>query len=305
MTAAAPRARPARTRGARRGERWWAYAFVAPPIVGFLVFGLWPMAASLYLSLTRYDVLTPPRWVGLDNYARLFTRDPFVAKTAWNTLAYLAGVPLGMATSLALALALNQGLRGERPLRWLFFLPSICSLVALSLVWGWVYHADYGLLNDALRSLGVARPPRWLEEPRWVKPALVAMGIWATAGQNMVLFLAALQGVPRHLLEAAELDGASAWQRFRHVTFPAISPTTFFVAVTGVIGAMQNFDQVYVMTRGGPEYASATYMLYLYQSGFQYYRMGYASAMAWALAAATALFTWLQFRASRRWVRHG
>jgi multiple sugar transport system permease protein len=287
-----------------RAEALWGYAFVAIPVLGFVLFALGPMLASLYLSLTHYEVLTPPRFVGLDNYVRLVTRDFFVWRTLANTGFYLLGIPIGMALSLLLALALNQKLRLERFFRTVYFVPSVCSVVAAALLWKWIYNPDYGLVNTYLRELGVADPPAWLSSPRLVKPALMAMGIWGGLGYNMVLFLAALQSVPRSLLEAAELDGANAWQKLRHVILPAISPMTFFVAVTSVIGGLQNFDQVYVMTRGGPEYRSATFMLYLYVTGFQYFQMGYASAMAWILALLVLLVTVLQFRLARRWVHH-
>ena len=278
---------------------------MAIPVLGFVIFALGPMLVSLYLSFTHYEVLTPPRWVGLDNYVRLFTRDFFVGRTLANTAFYLLGIPVGMALSLLLALALNQKLRLQLFFRTVYFIPSVCSIVAAALLWKWIYSADYGLINTYLRALGVSDPPAWLSSPVLVKPALMVMGIWGGLGYNMVLFLAALQGVPRPLLEAAELDGANAWQRFRYVILPAISPMTFFVAVTSVIGGLQNFDQVYVMTRGGPEYRSATYMLYLYVTGFQYSQMGYASAMAWVLGALVLCVTALQFRLARRWVHLG
>jgi multiple sugar transport system permease protein len=287
-----------------RSQALWGYAFVAIPVLGFLVFALGPMIASLYLSFTDYQVLAPPEWVGLENYTRLFTRDFFIGRTLANTVFYLIGIPIGMAISLLLAMALNQKLRFQSLFRTVFFVPAVCSIVAAALLWKWIYNPDYGLIGTYLRMLGVEEPPAWLSNPRLVKPSLVLMGIWGGLGYNMILFLAALQGVPRHLLEAASLDGASAWQRFWHVTLPAISPTTFFVAVTGVIGGLQNFDQVYVMTRGGPEYGSATFMLYLYVTGFQYFEMGYASAMAWLLAALVMLVTFLQFRLARRWVSY-
>jgi multiple sugar transport system permease protein len=287
-----------------RSQAIWGYAFVAVPVLGFVVFALGPMIASLYLSFTDYEVLAPPEWVGLENYTRLFTRDFFIGRTLANTVFYLVGIPIGMAISLLLAMALNQKLRFQSLFRTVFFVPAVCSIVAAALLWKWIYNPDYGLIGTYLRMLGVDEPPAWLSNPRLVKPSLILMGIWGGLGYNMILFLAALQGVPKHLLEAASLDGASAWQRFRHVTLPAISPTTFFVAVTGVIGGLQNFDQVYVMTRGGPEYGSATFMLYLYVTGFQYFEMGYASAMAWLLAALVMIVTFLQFRLARRWVSY-
>lgn len=287
-----------------REEALWAYAFIALPIIGFVLFAGGPMLASLYLSFTEYEVLSPPTWVGLANYQKLFVGDLFAMKTMGNTLFYMLGIPLGMALSLLLALALNQKLRFEGFFRTVYFLPSVCSVVALALLWKWIYNADYGLINSYLQVLGVEDPPRWLDDPRMVKPSLVLMGIWGGLGYNMVLFLAALQGVPKHLYEAAELDGAGPWATFWNVTWPMISPTTFFVAVMGVIGGFQNFDQIFVMTRGGPEYASATYMIHLYQSGFQYFQMGYASAMAWVLAAIIMAITWVQFYGSRKWVHY-
>lgn len=295
--------RIARSKGLK-GEVWWAYGFIALPVLGFIVFGLGPMIVSLFLSFTQYEVLSPPQWVGIDNYRRLFTSDLFVSKTMWNTVFYMLGIPVGMALSLMLAMALNQKMRFENFFRTVYFLPSVCSLVALAMLWKWIYHSDYGLFNTYLQQLGLTSPPRWLDDPAWVKPSMVLMGIWSGLGYNMVLFLAALQGVPKHLLEAAEIDGAGWWHRFWNVTFPMISPTTFFVAVMSVIGGLQNFDQIWIMTRGGPEFSSATYMVYLYLNGFQYFKMGYASAMAWGLAAIIMVITWFQFRAAKTWVHY-
>jgi multiple sugar transport system permease protein len=285
-----------------KGEAAWAYAFIAPPFVGFLAFALVPMIASFALSFTRYDILSPPRLVGLENYRDLFTSDYFVGRTLVNTAFYMLGVPLGMAVALAIAMLLDRIVHLRGFFRTIYFVPSVCSIVALALLWKLIYRGDYGLLNTALVRLGIDDPPSWIADPRLVKPSLVFMGIWTNLGYTSVIFLAALQAVPRQLLEAAELDGANVWQRFRHVVFPAISPTTFFVSVTGTIAALQNFDQVYVMTRGGPAYASATYMLYVYVSGFQYFEMGYASAMAWLLAIVVLFVTWIQFRLAKRWV---
>jgi multiple sugar transport system permease protein len=285
-----------------RGETAWAYAFIAPPFLGFLAFALGPMIASFVLSFTHYDVLSPPKAVGLENYRDLFTSDYFVGRTLVNTAFYMLGVPIGMAVALAIAMLLDRIVHFRGFFRTVYFVPSVCSIVALALLWKLIYRGDYGLLNTLLVSLGIHDPPSWLSDPRLVKPSLVFMGIRTNLGYTSVVFLAALQGVPRQHLEAAELDGANAWQRFRWVVFPAISPTTFFLSVTGTIAALQNFDQVYVMTRGGPAYASATYMLYVYVTGFQYFEMGYASAMAWLLAIVVLLVTWLQFKLAKRWV---
>ena len=283
-------------------ERWWAYLFAAPPLLGFLVFGLGPMIGSLVLSFTRYDILTPPELIGLENYRRLVTEDFFVGRTLVNTAFYLLGLPLGMAVALGIAMLLDRATRFRAFFRTVYFVPAVCSIVALALLWKWLYRADYGLINTALSALGVDDPPSWLSDRRLVKPSLVIMGVWTNLGYDVVILLAALNTVPRHLLEAAELDGANAWQRFRHVTFPAISPTLFFVSVTGTIAILQSFDQVWVMTRGGPAYASATFMLYVYVTGFQYFRMGYACAMAWLLGVLVLLVTWAQFRLAKRWV---
>ena len=296
------RARPPRGPSRFSNEGRWAYLFVAPPLLGFFVFGVGPLVASFVLSFTRYDVLTPPEPVGLENYRRLLTEDFFVARTLLNTAFYLLGLPLGLAVSLAIAMLLDRVTRFRAVLRTVYFVPAVCSIVALALLWKWSYRTDYGLINTTLAALGVSEPPGWLSERHLVKPSLVVMGIWTNLGYDDVVLLAALKTVPRHLLEAAELDGAGAWQRFRHVTFPAISPTVFFVTVTGTIGILQSFDQVWVMTRGGPAYASATFMLYVYVTGFQYFRMGYACAMAWLLGVLVLLVTWAQFRLAKRWV---
>lgn len=285
-----------------KGEAAWAYAFIAPPFVGFAAFALGPMLASFVLGFTRYDILSSPELVGLDNYRELFTSDYFVGRTLVNTAFYMLGIPLGMAVALAIAMLLDRIVHLRGFFRTVYFVPSVCSVVALALLWKLIYRGDYGLLNTLLVRLGIDDPPSWLADPRLVKPSLVFMGIWTNLGYTTVVFLAALQSVPRQHLEAAELDGANAWQRFRHVVFPAISPTTFFVSVTGTIGALQNFDQVYVMTRGGPAYSSATYMLYVYVTGFQYFQMGYASAMAWLLALVVLAVTWVQFKLAKRWV---
>jgi multiple sugar transport system permease protein len=260
------------------------------------------MIGSLVLSFTRYDILTPPEVIGLENYRRLLTEDFFVGRTLVNTAFYLLGLPIGIAVALGVAMLLDRATRFRAFFRTVYFVPAVCSIVALALLWKWLYRADYGLINSTLSALGVDDPPAWLSDRRLVKPSLVVMGIWTNLGYDVVVLLAALKTVPRHLLEAAELDGANAWQRFRHVTFPAISPTIFFVSVTGTITILQSFDQVWVMTRGGPAYSSATFMLYVYVTGFQYFRMGYACAMAWLLGVLVLIVTWAQFRLARRWV---
>ena len=188
-------------------EKWWGYAFAAPPLIGFLVFGLGPMIGSLVLSFTRYDILTPPDLVGLENYRRLVTEDFFVGRTLVNTAFYLLGLPLGITVALGVAMLLERATRFRAFFRTVYFVPAVCSIVALALLWKWLYRADYGLINAGLSALGVDHPPAWLSDRRLVKPSLVIMGVWTNLGYDVVVLLAALKTVPRHLLEAAELDG--------------------------------------------------------------------------------------------------
>jgi multiple sugar transport system permease protein len=284
-----------------RREALWGYLFILAPFVGLVLFGLGPLAASLALSLYDYDLLTPGHWVGLGNFRRLLGEDPLFRQTLGNTLFFLLGIPVGMALSLAVALALNEGLLGRTWLRAAYFLPHVTSVVAVSLLWMWIFNPEFGLLNAALGRLGLAGPD-WLQDPRWVKPALILMGIWGGVGYTMVLYLAGLQGVPASLNEAAVLDGAGAWARFRHVTWPALTPTTFFIAVMSVMGSFQMFGPIYLMTSGGPEFSSATLMYYLWQNAFEWNRMGYASALAWLLGLAIMVLTAGQFALARRWV---
>jgi multiple sugar transport system permease protein len=287
--------------GLARQEAVWGYAFILAPFLGLVLFGVGPLVASLGLSLFDYDLMTPPRWVGLGNFRRLLLEDALFHRTLVNTAYFLLGVPVGMALSLAVALALNQGLRGRSWLRAAYFMPHVTSVVAVSLLWMWIFNPEFGLLNAALGRLGIAGPD-WLQDPQWVKPALILMGLWGGVGYTMVLYLAGLQGVPASLHEAAAIDGAGTWARFRHVTWPALTPTTFFIAVMSVMGTFQMFGQIYLMTQGGPEFASATVMYYLWQNAFEWNRMGYAAALAWLLGLAIMALTLGQFRVARHWV---
>jgi multiple sugar transport system permease protein len=305
MARALPRtaARPARRDRPRRVEARWAFAFLAPDLIGFLAFTLIPVVASLALSFVGWNLIRPPRWVGLQNYATAFG-DPLFWKVAFNTTYYTLGsVPTGVALSLGLAVLLNQKLRGVVLLRTLYFLPVVSSTVAVALVWRWLYEPDFGLVNFALSFFGVS-PVGWLTTTEWAMPAVIVMSVWKGLGYNMVIFLAGLQGIPRHLHEAAAVDGATAWQRFWHVTLPLLAPTTFFVTVVAVIGSFQVFSQVYVMTGGGPAESTTTIVYYIYQKGFREFDMGYASALAWLLFAVIFAFTLLQFRLQREWVTY-
>ena len=279
----------------------WGWVFVAPWVFGFLVFTLGPMLASLFLSFHVYD-LHRLAYVGLENYRRLFTVDPVFPKSLRVTLTYaLFAVPLGVAGSLALAVLLNQRVRGQRVFRTLFYLPSLVPSIASAIVWQWVLNTDNGALNQGLTLLGIG-PVAWLQDERWTLPAFVLMSLWSVGGGRMIIFLAGLQGIPESLLEAATLDGAGPWRRFRNVTLPLLSPVLFFNVVMGVIGAFQTFTSAYAMTGGGPNNASRFYALYLFQTAFEQFKLGKASAMAWVLFLLLLAVTGVQFYGSRRWV---
>ncbi len=281
-----------------RSERRWAVVFLMPSLIGFLAFTLLPVAASLVLSFVKWNLVGLPEFIGLDNYAKAM-RDPMFWRVLRNTVVYTLGtVPTSMALSLALALALNQKIRGVTLFRGLFYLPVVAPMVAVAMVWRWLYNADFGVINYLLSLVGLPAIP-WLTSTHWALPAVILMSIWKGLGYGMVIYLAGLQGIPQHLYDAAAVDGANAWQRFRHVTVPMLSTTTFFVMVTSVISSFQVFGQIYIMTRGGPANASSTLVYYIYQNGFESFRMGYASALSWLLFAVIFVFTVVQFRAQR------
>jgi multiple sugar transport system permease protein len=302
----------------RQREIVTAYLFLAPNLIGFLVFTSIPVFASLYFAFTRWDLFHPPRFVGLENFVSLlgFTRsaeetinvlgiarlpyepnDPFFWQYLYNTVYLMLAIPVTLAGSLTLAIALNQKIRGVVVYRTLYFLPSVTSGVAVLVLWKWLYNTDLGAINMLLSSLGVQSPPDWLGSSQWAKPALMLMGfVMGVGGSSMILYLAALQGVPRELYEAATIDGAGGWQQFRRITWPLISPTTFFLAIMSIIGGFQGgFMQAYVMTGGGPAGSTTTLEFYIYNKAFTVFNMGYASAIAWFLFVVIlglSLLTW-------------
>jgi len=284
----------------RRG-RWFGYIYGGPVIIAFLVFNLYPMVLGLYLSFTKWDILSPPTFIGLGNWADLF-KDDLLLRAVLQTLYYaVVSVTGATALSIALALALNQRLKTIGFYRTFFFLPAVTSLVAIAMVWRWIYNTEFGVLNAFLGSLGI-NPVNWLGDPVLAMPAVILMSIWRSAGFNTVLFLAGLQGVPQEYYEAAEIDGASKWDRFVHITLPLISRTTFFVVVNGLIGSWQVFDQVYILTRGGPLLSTVTVVYLIYSNGFEWYKTGYAAAMAYGLFLIIIALTAIQFRLQKRWV---
>lgn len=294
---------PARLRNMTREERRrlaTGLLFISPWIAGFLAFKLYPIVASFYYSFTYYDIVSPPMWLGLENYKDLFA-DRYFIKSVSNTVYYaVLAVPTGLIVAYLLALLLNRPLYGRSVLRTIFYLPTIVPTVASAMLWLWILDVQFGLLNVTLKSLGLPAIP-WLSHPRWSKPSLVLIHLWYM-GNTMVIFLAALQDVPQSLYDAAKVDGAGAWKRLRHVTIPFTTPAILFTLITGMIGASQTFSLVYVLTGGGPANSTLFYALYLYRTAFQYLRMGYGSAMAWVLFVGIVAVTMLVFKTSGRWV---
>jgi multiple sugar transport system permease protein len=292
--------RPSRRRGLLWREAVDGWLFLLPWLIGFVVFTAGPMIASAALSFMEWEILTPPQWVGLANFAALL-RDPLFGLSLWNTMYYtLLGVPVYLAASLVMALLLNLNLRGTPIYRTIYFLPSLTPAVANALLWMWIFNPDFGLANVFLNSIGLPGQ-KWLFDPQLAKLCFILMGMWG-AGQQMVIFLAGLQGIPQELLEAASIDGASRWRRFWSVTIPLLSPTIFFNLVIGIIGSFQVFTVAFVATKGGPQNATLFYVLYLYRNAFEYFKMGYASALAWVLFLIILAFTLVQFRLAKRFV---
>ncbi len=276
---------------------------IGPWVIGFLIFTLGPLIASLYFSFTSYNVLQPARWVGVDNYRTLLTDDPLLPKALRNTLVYAAlYVPLHMITALGVALLLNEARQMRGFFRTIFYLPSITPAVATAYLWIWILNPNAGLVNRTLRALSLPAPA-WTVDPFWTKPTIVISQLWLLGGA-MIIFLAGLKGIPTDLYEAAKLDGAGSWRRFRDVTLPMLSGVTFFVATISTISSLNVFTQGYVMfdKNGGPENSALFVVMYLFKRGFEYFQMGYASAIAWLLFLVIVAITVVQFRLSKRWV---
>jgi multiple sugar transport system permease protein len=277
------------------------YLFISPWLVGLFTFTLIPILAVLALGFTRYGVFDAPRWIGLANYQKIFTNDRLFLLSLGNTLYYVSlAVPLEVTIGFLLALGLNAKIRGATLYRTFFYVPSIVPQIAVVTLFVWLFQPQIGLLNFLLSLVGV-KGPNWLGRPEWAKPAIVIMSMWGV-GRSMIIYLAGLQAIPQHLYEASEIDGANWWHRFWAVTVPMMTPTIFFNLIVGLIGSFQVFATAYVATGGGPVNSTLFYLLYLYRSGFQDFRMGYASALAWVLFLLVLLLTLLLFRSSRFWV---
>jgi multiple sugar transport system permease protein len=284
-------------------EARWGYLMVSPYILGMIVFVIGPVIAAVFISFTQYSILAPPKWIGLANYKELMSDD-----TYWqafrNTLYFTAlFVPFQTIVALILASALKRAIRGISWIRTSFFIPVVSSWVAVSLLWYWIYNPKFGLFNYLLRSMGLPALG-WLSDEKLVIPCLVLVAVWKGAGYMMVILLAGLKNIPEQLYEAAVIDSANKWQQFRHVTLPLLSPTLFLVIIITMLWSVNAFDQVYVMTQGGPNKASMVLGLYLYNNAFVWYRMGYASVIAWSMFAILLVISGIQFATQKRWVHY-
>jgi multiple sugar transport system permease protein len=292
-----------------RGEWLAGWLFILPCVLGLLIFRLFPVVASLGLSFTSYDIVTAPTWIGLANYQKMFFDDALYLKSLQVTAYYSAmAIPLSLVVAYGIALLMNQQVRGISIFRTCWYLPSLVPAVANGALWGWLLNRDFGPVNYPLKMLGFD-PPGWLVDPEWTIPSLVIIHLWGV-GNAVLILLAGLQGVPQHLYEAAEVDGATWWDKFRNVTLPMTSSIIFFNLVIGIAQSFQVFALVYVLYTppaietgtAGPENAALVYVLYLYRNAFQYFRHGYASAMAWVLFLIIMALTVLAFRSQGRWV---
>jgi multiple sugar transport system permease protein len=284
-----------------RREAVAGYLFIFPWLFGFLLLRLGPMLASLLLSFTEYDITSAPVLIGVQNYMRMFTGDPAFWDSLRVTLTYaIFAVPIGLALSLLIAILLNQKAPGMTIWRTIYYLPAVVSGVAVAMLWVWLFHSNFGLINLALGLIGIDGPA-WLNDPDWALPALIIMSFW-TIGGGMVINLAGLQGIPTELYEAAALDGANSWRRFWAVTLPMLSPVLFFNLIMGVIETFQYFTNAFVMTNGGPGRSTLFYNLYLFQNAFRFYKMGYASALAWLMLLIILTLTLVIFKSSPYWV---
>jgi multiple sugar transport system permease protein len=285
-------------------EAAWCYLCISPWVIGFLIFTLGPMLASLYFSFTDYNIIDPAKWVGLQNYQEIFFDDPLFWHSLSRTLYFAAlALPLSLIFGFMLALLLNQKIPGVGLWRTVYFLPSVIAGVAVSILWVRIFNDRVGIVNPFLERVFGIQGPGWLQDPDWAIPSLVIMSLWAVGG-SMIIYLAGLQGIPTHLYEAATIDGATNLHKFRHITLPMMTPVIFYNLVLGLIASFQYFTEVYVATsgQGGPQRATLVYNLYLYQNAFKFFDMGYASALAWVLLVIILLATILVFRSSPFWV---
>jgi multiple sugar transport system permease protein len=291
----------------RRRESLWGYIFISPWIIGFFLFTIGPMIASLIFSFSDYNIISPPTNFGLSNYIKLFLDDPDFWHSLGITATYaIVAIPLNLVFGFALAFLLNQKVPALAFWRTIFYIPSVLAGVAVAILWGLIFNPKFGILNWFLGLFGISGPG-WLSSPNWAVPALILMSLWSVGG-GMIIYLAGLQGIPTTFYEAAQLDGANGWQQFFHITVPLMSPVILYNLIIGIIGTFQYFTEVYVLTSGltgglgGPAKSTLFYNVYLYSNAFRYMNMGYASALAWVLFVIVLLLTLLVFRSSAAWV---
>jgi len=297
----ATRTRRRRLGAAARREERELYLFIGPWLIGLVLFYAGPILASVLMSLTEWPMLSSPRWVGFANYAEILGRDALFGKALFNTVYYVVfSVPLGIMFALVIAILLNQKVRWLPLFRTIYYIPSLVTGVSVAVVWSWLLNPQFGLVNHFLGLIGI-KGPNWLFDTKTAMPAMIIMSLWAV-GRSMVIYLAGLQGIPQHLYEAAEIDGAGSWSRFRNVTLPMMTPTIFFNLIMGIIGSFQTFTRFFIMTNGGPANATLTYVLYLYRAAFEFFRMGYACGLAWILFLVILVMTLMQFWGARYWV---
>jgi multiple sugar transport system permease protein len=281
-----------------------AYLFLLPNLVGFLIFTLIPIVCSMGLSFMEWDSANPMVFVGFENFKRLWTDDTFKI-SLWNTVYYsVFTVPLTMAAALGLAIILNQKMKGINIFRTIFFFPHVASLVAIAVVWNLLFHPTLGPVNNILRFLGIANPPGWTSSVDWAMPVIIIVSIWKSMGYYMILYLSGLQAIPQELYEAAKVDGANSFQRFKSITLPMLTPTTFFVSIMLTIACFKVFDLVSVMTNGGPGRATNVLVFNIYNTAFINYEFGYASAISMILFIIVLAITIVQFRAEKKWVSY-
>jgi multiple sugar transport system permease protein len=298
------RDRIAKTEGLNRlhrSETLWGILCVAPAVLGFLLWQLGPIVGSLLIAFTDWTVANSPHWIGAQNFQRMFFHDELFVKSLSVTAIYaLCSVPLSMAFAFVLALLLNQKLQGRSIFRTIFYLPSTVPAIASSVLWLWLFNPEFGLLNAILSLFGIPKQ-QWIYDESSVLPSLIMMNLWGV-GPMMIIFLAGMQGIPRYLYEAVEVDGGRPIHKLWHITIPMLTPTILFNLILSIIDTLQAFTQPYVMTQGGPNNASLLYVLYLYRKAFQEYEMGYAAALSWILFLIIAAISFLVLRTSRRWV---
>lgn len=285
----------------RQKETFTAWVFILPILIGYSIFTFGAIIYSFFISLTKWDLLSPAKFIGLENYIKVF-KDPDFYNCMSNTVYFVIFlVPIVLVISLMLAIAINKciGKLGKF-YKIAFFMPCVTATIAVSMVWLCIFNPDNGIINSVLYSMGISNPPRWLDSTFWAKPSLILMRIWQMSGYYMIMFLTGLQTIPKTVYEAAKVDGASRWKRIRYITIPMLSNTTFFVLIMLIIESFNMFESIYVMTEGGPAGSTNTIMYYIYSSGFSFYKMGYASALAWIFFAILFIFTLIQFKAREK-----